>query len=110
MSTQVGQILKREFANRRRTGGGRLSSLCIQTEPSSNVVHRTCLPSSTAIRLEPQIGLSLMNDTPASEEIVMRLAHSLILRRGEPSGERVSESPDGFCSNRAHAFSNCAYR
>src|SRR6516225_1207978 len=61
-------MLKREFANRRRTGGGRLSSLCIQTEPSSNVVHRTCLPSSTAMRLEPQIGLSLMNDTPARKE------------------------------------------
>src|SRR5262249_41096966 len=78
MSTQVGQMLKREFANRRRTGGGRLSSLCPQMEPSSNVVHRTCLPSSAAIRLELQIGLSLMDgvislDSRTSASLIRRL-------------------------------------
>src|SRR5262249_1350016 len=60
MATHVGQILKQEFASRRRTGGGSLSSPCIQTEPSSNVVHRTCRPSSTAIRFELHTELSLI--------------------------------------------------
>src|SRR5262249_26939247 len=65
-------------------GWGKIIELMyIQTEPSSNVVHRACLPSSTAIRLEPQIGLSLIDDTPASEKIVMRLAHLLIT--GKPA-------------------------
>src|SRR6516225_10549579 len=106
-------MLKREFANRRRTGGGRLSSLCIQTEPSSNVVHRTCLPSSTAILLEPQIGLILMDDTPASEENrhkTRTLAHYRLRPLWPRPSVRVCESGDRFCSNRAHAFSNCVRR
>src|SRR5262245_11715563 len=82
MSTQVGQMLKREFGNRRRTGGGSSSRPWIHTEPSSNVVQRTCLPSSAAMRFELQIGLSLMDDTLASEKIDMRLAHSLITACG----------------------------
>jgi hypothetical protein len=48
---------------RRRTSSGSSSSPCIQTEPSSNVRHRTCRPSSTAIRFEPHSGSSLMGGT-----------------------------------------------
>src|SRR5215471_20115393 len=103
MPTQVGQILYRASARRRRTGGGSSSSPCIQTEPSSNVMHRTCRPSSTVIFREPHTGLSLREPetclvrdilrTPASEKIVVGLAHSLITACGAGACDhgRVSE-------------------